>query len=97
MADIHRRLDRRDFLRRLTLTEFAEAAGTIMGDVNYVHPFRDGNGRTQLLYLEQLGERAGHKIDLTRIDPPGWIKASRASHRGDYRPMAWQIKRMTES
>ncbi len=38
-----------------------------MGDVNYVHPFREGNGRTQMIYLKQLASQAGHAIDLTLI------------------------------
>lgn len=78
--DIHQRLERAAFLRGLSRAEFARAAGRIMGDVNYVHPFREGNGRAQLFYLEQLAERAGHPIDLTRFDPRRWIEASRAAH-----------------
>jgi cell filamentation protein len=52
-----------------------------MGDVNYVHPFREGNGRAQLFYLERLAEHAGHPLDLARLNPRRWIEASRASHR----------------
>jgi cell filamentation protein len=59
-------------------------AGRIIGDVNYVHPFREGNGRTQLQYLKQLSERAGHPLDLTRIDPAGWIEASKEAHKARY-------------
>lgn len=84
MADVHRRLVARDFLRGLSAASFAEEAGTIIGDVNYVHPFREGNGRTQLLYLEQLAERAGHRLDLTRLDRSRWMEASRRAHVGDY-------------
>ena len=36
------------FLRGLSHEDFANAAARIMGDVNYIHPFREGNGRTQL-------------------------------------------------
>ena len=44
----------------------------IVGDINYIHPFREGNGRTQLQYLKQLAEQAGHRLDLARIEgPPG--------------------------
>jgi len=64
-----------------------------VGDVNYVHPFREENGRTQLFYLEQLAERTGHPIDLARLEPRGWLAASRASHAGDYEPMAAEIAR----
>jgi cell filamentation protein len=93
MADIHRRLAGRNFLRDLSGPEFTAAAAEIMGDVNYVHPFREGNGRTQLFYLEQLAAQAGHPIALTRIDPPRWLEASRAAHGGDYRLIAEELGR----
>lgn len=88
MADVHRRLVASDFLRGLSPAEFSAGAANIIGDVNYVHPFREGNGRTQMYYLKQLAERAGHPIDLTRIDAAGWLAASKASHGGDYSFMA---------
>jgi cell filamentation protein len=65
-----------------------------MGDVNYVHPFREGKGRTQAFYLKQLAEQAGHPIDLTRVEPERWIAASRAAHVGDYAPMSAEIRRV---
>ena len=76
MADVHRRLARAEYLRGLSAVEFAGRAGEIIGDLNYVHPFRDGNGRTQLQYLKQLAAQAGHSLDLTRLDPGRWIAAS---------------------
>ncbi len=91
LADAHRRLVQSDFLRRLDASAFATEAGKILGDVNYVHPFREGNGRTQLFYLDQLAFKAGHPLDLTRLDPARWIAASRAAHGGSYEPMAKEI------
>lgn len=93
MADVHRRLERTGFLEGLDGAKFAEAAGQIIGDINYVHPFREGNGRTQLQYLKQLASRAGHAIDLTRIEPMSWLEASIASHGGDYTGMIRAIRR----
>ncbi|EJL27619.1 protein involved in cell division [Caulobacter sp. AP07] len=93
VADIHRRLVAADFLRGLERPAFAEAASAIIGDLNYVHPFRDGNGRTQLQYLDGLALRAGHPLDLSRLSPTGWLTASRAAHDGDYRFMAEAIAR----
>ncbi len=92
MGDVHRRLAARNFLRGLSRPAFAAAAGEIIGDVNYVHPFREGNGRCQLLYLEQLAGQSGHGIDLLKLDPAAWIAASRAAHAGDYAPMSAQIR-----
>ncbi len=96
MADVHRRLRQSGFLRGLNRARFADAAGVIMGDVNHVHPFREGNGRTQLLYLEQLAEQAGHPLDLTRLNPPTWVAASRAANTGNYAPMAEAIGQALE-
>ena len=87
MADIHRRLLRLDYLRGLDRGDFAHEAGEILGDVNYVHPFREGNGRTQLHYLKQLAEQAGHPIDLTALTQAEWMDASRRAHLGDYDAM----------
>jgi cell filamentation protein len=93
MADVHRRLTRAGFLKRLPASEFAREAGVIVGDINYIHPFREGNGRTQAQYLKQLAEQAGHRLDLRRIDPTSWIEASKASHATDYSLMADVIRR----
>lgn len=91
MADIHRRLTEKHFLSSLAPEDFAREAGTILGDLNYVHPFREGNGRTQLQYLKQLAERAGHRIDLTKFDPEQWHEASRSAHWANYDAMARAI------
>jgi cell filamentation protein len=96
MNDVHRRPERGDFLRDLNPGDFAKAAGQIMGDVNYVHPFREGNGRSQLLYLEQLAEHAGHPIDLARLNPQRWLKASRAAHSAQYDLIATEIRHIID-
>ena len=92
MSDVHRRLVQSRFLRGLGVAEFARQAGGIIGDVNYVHPFREGNGRAQAQYLKQLAAQAGHDLDLRRIDPALWIEGSKASHGADYELMARVIQ-----
>lgn len=87
MADVHRRVVAQDYLHNLTPHDFAHAAGEIIGDVNYVHPFREGNGRVQMQYLKQLSIQGGHDIDLRRIDSETWMQASRQAHLGNYQPM----------
>ncbi|MCV9940051.1 Fic family protein [Boseaceae bacterium BT-24-1] len=84
MADVHRRIVAGGYLKDLAPADFAARAGEIIGDINYVHPFREGNGRAQALYLEQLALQAGHPLDLRRIVRDEWMAASRAAHAGDY-------------
>ena len=88
MADVHRRLEASDFLRDLPDDAFARQAAEIIGDVNYVHPFREGNGRTQLLYLDQLADRADHPLNLRRLTRERWIPARQAAHQGRYGELA---------
>ncbi len=88
MADVHRRVRADDYLRGLSSSDFATKAAQIIGDINYVHPFREGNGRTQLQYLDQLAAKAGHPLDLTKLQPDQWLQASREAHHGRYEPMA---------
>ncbi|AMJ60747.1 Fic/DOC family protein [Bosea sp. PAMC 26642] len=88
MADVHRRLVGWRYLQGLDTETFAVRAGEIIGDLNYVHPFREGNGRTQALYLAQLAAQAGHPLDLRLIVRAEWLAASIAAHRSDYQPFA---------
>ena len=97
MADVHSRLKRDQYLSGRTRENFTKGAAEIIGDVNYVHPFREGNGRTQLLYLEQLSERAGHRIDLSRFDRDQWIQASIAANEKQYEPMRACIDKAIET
>jgi cell filamentation protein len=93
MADVHRQLAAASYHQNLSRPRFAAAAAHTIGDLNYVHPFREGNGRTQLEYLRQLGAQAGHALDLSRLRPGPWIAASKAAHEGDYDPMRREIAR----
>ena len=98
MADVHGRLARSRFLKGLSATGFAEQAAVILGDINYIHPFREGNGRTQLQYLKQLAAR-GRSSPRSRPDRRArrWIEASVASHAADYRPDGGRPRRGPET
>lgn len=87
MNDIHSRIVGANYLQNTSKEEFAHQAGELIGDLNHVHPFREGNGRTQMQFLEQLATKAGHAIDLTQIEKEAWIDASIRSHDADYSGM----------
>ena len=92
MADVYRRLSDANFLKGLDKQSFANGAGQIIGDVNYVHPFREGNGRTQVIYLKQLAAQAGYDLEIRKIDARHWIAASIAAHQDDYEPISLEIE-----
>ena len=89
---VHQRAVNADFLRNTNVWEFSAGAAEIIGDINHAHPFREGNTRTQLQCLKQLGEQAGHNIDLTKIDRNAWNEAKILAGRGNYGEMNDQIR-----
>lgn len=76
MADLHKRLSAQNYLRDLRADKFSTQAAEYVGDINRLHPFREGNGRTQFQYLKLLGAQAGHDVDLSKFERASWIQAS---------------------
>lgn len=74
---------------------FAEAAASFLATLNAIHPFRDGNGRTQTAFLLLLANRAGHPLELDRFEPDAFRGAMIASFDGDEDPLREQILAMT--
>ena len=97
MADVHRRLVTANYLRGLAPADFATIAGEIIGDINYVHPFREGNGRTQMFYLRSLAAQAGHELRLRKINPERWMAGSRAAHNADYSLLSAELAQALKS
>jgi len=58
-----------------------------LGGVNHLHPFREGNGRTQRAFFRQVVAAAGWRLDWTRLNRDVNIDASRASVNGDDKPL----------
>ena len=73
----------------LDVATFAGKAAHHIGELNAIHAFRDGNGRTMRLHLKQLATGAGHQLDVARLPGQAWNEASGVSFRtGDARPLA---------
>jgi len=62
---------------------FVDDLTELYADLNALHPFRDGNGRTQRAFLGQLAVEAGHPIHWAAMDPAENNAASKAAHEGD--------------
>ncbi|EHK74678.1 filamentation induced by cAMP protein fic [Sinorhizobium meliloti CCNWSX0020] len=63
-------------LSKATPEQFAERAAKVLSEPNYVHPFREGNGRAQEAFISELGRHYGHAIDFSLITMPRMIEAS---------------------
>lgn len=64
--------------------EFAGQAADIMAELNAIHPFREGNGRTQRAFILQLAKEARHHLDFSVVSKERMIQASiAANEQGD--------------
>jgi cell filamentation protein len=93
-ADIFRALRGENLLRDLERGPFIERLTFYLGEVNAVHPFREGNGRTQRAFFEQLTRDAGFALDWQHLDAARNIEASAAIMRGDAEPMRKMLDRL---
>lgn len=64
-----------------------EAATIIYSSVNEIHPFREGNGRTQRAWLNDITAKSPWTVDWARVTAAQNDYASRAARHGDPRPM----------
>lgn len=65
---IFTRLRRLNFLKDMELRVFVEELTDFYCSTNELHPFREGNGRTQRLFLSQLVQNAGFILNFSDMD-----------------------------
>lgn len=77
-VDLYRKLKKENFLADITdKEEMSERLAYYLGEINMIHPFREGNGRTQRIYIEQLCLNNGRfEIDFTDVSKEEMIAAS---------------------
>jgi cell filamentation protein len=69
-----------DYLRGLSRAQFAAPAADLMAGINAIHAFREGNGRTQRVFMEELASQAGHALDFTVVSRERMAQASIAAN-----------------
>lgn len=83
MAKLFAGLTKPPFVAGNNAHEFIASAATFLGELNAIHPFREGNGRSQLAFLHLIAIRAGHPLDLSRIRRDPFLHAMVASFTSD--------------
>jgi cell filamentation protein len=82
MARLFGWLRERQQLRDLPAADFARDASHFLAELNAIHPFREGNGRTSLTFLALLAARAGYPLRLERLEPDEMLRAAIESFHG---------------
>ena len=86
-----------NMLRGLDRDRFVDRLAHHYDQFNYVHPFREGNGRTQRLFWDRVSRVAGYELDWQHVTGRENDRASRtASEQQDLGPLRAMFDRITE-
>jgi cell filamentation protein len=83
-AEIHSNLKKDNFLHGLEKAEFINKLAYYMGEINALHPFREGNGRTQRLYFKQLCVKVGYDLEFHKAPKDTLIPADISAFNQEY-------------
>jgi cell filamentation protein, protein adenylyltransferase len=73
-----------NYLKGLDPSAFSARAAYYLGEINALHPFRDGNGRAQREFINHLANHNGYFIDWTNVSQDELMQGSIESfQRGD--------------
>jgi cell filamentation protein len=82
--------------KQFTKDEYAKKLAHCYSEVNILHPFREGNGRTQRLFFSQLVGKSGYRLAWEQMDAKANISACEAAYKGDEGPLAKMLSDLLE-
>jgi cell filamentation protein len=74
--------------------EFAKESARFLGELNAIHPFREGNGRAQLAFLGLIGATADHAFKFERLDRNTFLPAMIDSSFARYEALTSELERL---
>ena len=81
------RLQSEQWLEGLALPEFVAKIADYYCELNVIHPFREGNGRTQRLFFEAIAINAGYEVDWSQVNRDEWLDANIRGYFADLAPL----------
>jgi cell filamentation protein len=91
-ALIFRQLARENYLAGLGPVAFSNRAAHYLGELNALHPFREGNGRAQREFISHLGQANGCYIAWENVSQADMLTAAIQSFDGDASKLAALIR-----
>lgn len=64
---VFREIAKENFLRGLSRKDFIDRLAYFYDQLNYIHPFREGNGRAQRVFWNRVSADAGYDIDWDKV------------------------------
>lgn len=87
MEQLFHQLNRDNNLKNLDNKIFSDKLADFLSSLNAIHPWREGNGRIQNIFITLLSEQAGHLLDFNKIDTNNLLYAMINSLNGDNVPL----------
>ena len=69
-------LKKENFLEGLDKDQLAKRLAYYLSELNVLHPFREGNGRTNREFIRQLALKNGYNLNLKKVSPQKTLEAS---------------------
>ena len=77
----------KEFTPRMKRDSFIEKLVFLSADLNALHPFREGNGRTTRLFLTLLARRHHFDLDFDAVDSEQMMQADILAFQGNLRSL----------
>ena len=81
--DIFNRLARENWLKGLDADALSKRLAHYLSEINALHPFREGNGRVQRIFISQLSQSAGYQLDYSDLEQEQIYQAMELAFNGD--------------
>lgn len=94
MEALFERLRRSEFQTASDAELFIASVANFIADLNAIHPFREGNGRTQLMLIRLLGQSSGHLFRAEAIEADEFLVAMIESFNGRLDALVDELERM---
>ena len=88
MESIMRKLEKENYLENLNIEMLAERLAYYIEEINAIHPFREGNGRIQRMFIECLALKNGFSLDFAKISNEEMLEASVQTFNLEYKLMS---------
>ena len=78
------KLASKNYLRDCSLPEFSLEIAKLSAELNALHPFREGNGRTIRFFLQLLARKNGYILDYSLVSHEVIIAADKEAFLGNF-------------
>ncbi|WP_180050844.1 putative adenosine monophosphate-protein transferase Fic [Acinetobacter sp. YH12211] len=81
-------LQEQHYFQDLEFQQLIPKLADLYCELNVIHPFREGNGRTQRIFFEHLIAHCGYGIDWSEINSKDqWVEANIEGFYGNLQPL----------